>query len=299
MDEKLYPLPIKTLDSLDNETQHQALVSLEEGKVIYLPNYSFSLQLNEQKDLLSEKILDRKHKNISFDYRNQRLGGFHSLKNLDFTPSLQGFMKRYADFAKALIDSLFPHYQEALRWGRTSYRPAEIKGRVSSKRKDDTRLHVDSFPATPVHGQRILRVFTNINPYHEPRVWHLGEPFRAVLLRFGKDIPAYKPLRAKILYWLKATKSLRTAYDHYQLHLHDKMKLSDHYQQTVAKERFDFPAGSTWIVFTDQVSHAALSGQFLLEQTFYLPVEAMAKPSLSPLGEWEAQLKIAHRENSL
>ena len=31
-------------------------------------------------------------------------------------------------------------------------------------RKDDTRLHVDSFPATPSGGRRILRVFSNVNP---------------------------------------------------------------------------------------------------------------------------------------
>ena len=86
---------------------------------------------------------------------------------------------------------------------------------------------------------------------------------------------------------LKSTKTLRSAYDHYQLKLHDAMKLDDAYQQSVSKQPVDFPAQSTWIVFTDQVSHAALSGRFLLEQTFYLPVEAMANPELSPARQWE------------
>ena len=45
----------------------------------------------------------------------------------------------------------------------------------------------------------------------------------------------------------------------------------------------DFPAGSTWIAFTDGVSHAAMAGQYQLEQTFLLPVEAMQKPERSPL----------------
>jgi len=39
----------------------------------------------------------------------------------------------------------------------------------------------------------------------------------------------------------------------------------------------------TWIVFTDRVMHAALAGQFLLEQTFYLPVAAMRDASRAPL----------------
>jgi len=35
--------------------------------------------------------------------------------------------------------------------------------------------------------------------------------------------------------------------------------------------------------FSDRVLHAALSGQYALEQTFYLPVEAMADQRDSPL----------------
>jgi hypothetical protein len=68
------------------------------------------------------------------------------------------------------------------------------------------------------------------------------------------------------------------------------MKLDDKYQEQVSKTRFDFPAQSSWIVFTDQVSHAALSGQYLLEQTFYLPVEHMNEPALSPQHVLEAAL---------
>jgi hypothetical protein len=35
--------------------------------------------------------------------------------------------------------------------------------------------------------------------------------------------------------------------------------------------------------FTDQTMHAAMSGQFCLEQTFHLPVEALSYPERSPL----------------
>lgn len=285
MDEFLYTLDDNNLDSLSIECKELALKSLEEGKVLYFPAYTFAMQPSEKDHLLSDKILDGKHKNVSFDYLRQNLGGFN--QDASLAALLKPFMQRYAEFAKQLIDSVLPQYQDALVWGRTSYRPAEVKGRSSSKRKDDTRLHVDSFPATPVNGQRILRVFCNINPYNEPRVWHLGEPFSDVLNRFAPKIARYSPGRAKLLQLIKATKTLRSPYDHYQLQLHDTMKLSDQYQQSVNKQRFEFPAQSTWIVFTDQVSHAALSGQYLLEQTFYLPVKAMAKPEKSPLKLWE------------
>jgi hypothetical protein len=290
MDELLHTLDHDNLELLSAECKELALNALENGKVIYFPSYSFSMSPDEKNLLLSDKLLDGKHKNISFDYRTKKLGGFRQDNiNASLTAVLHPFMQRYAEYSKHLIDTALPQYQGALLWGRTSYRPAEIKGRASSKRKDDTRLHVDSFPATPVNGQRILRVFCNVNPYNEPRVWHLGEPFPEVLKRFAPDLANYNRTRAKLLHLVKATKTLRSAYDHYQLHLHDSMKLSDPYQQSVQKHRFDFPAQSTWIVFTDQVSHAALSGQYLLEQTFYLPVEAMSEPELSPLKHWERE----------
>lgn len=287
MNESLYSLDISQLDDINAEIKQAALNELETGKVIYCPSYSFILDEHET-SLLSEDVLDKKHKNISFDCKTKRLGGLATDNNSSVSkPTMQQFMHRYADFSQQLIEMLLPQYKTSLRLGRTSYRPAEIKGRQTSKRKDDTRLHVDSFPATPVHGQRILRVFCNINPFGAPREWNLGEPFSQVLARFSPTIPNYNPVKARLLKWVKATKTLRSPYDHYMLNLHDLMKCDDEYQQNVAKQSIAFPPNSTWIVFTDQTSHAALSGQYLLEQTFYLPVQAMSNPALSPLKQWE------------
>ncbi|CEK11267.1 Kdo hydroxylase family protein [Legionella hackeliae] len=294
MDQLLHTLDVDDLDSLTLDAKHQALISLEAGKVLYLPFYSFHLDASEQNQLLSDQILDGKHKNFSFNYQTKNLGGKDSQPhNLTMATLLKVFMQRYAEFTKKLITTILPSYTEEIIWGRTSYSPAEIKGRSSSRRKDDTRLHIDSSSATPVNGKRILRVFTNVNPYGEPRIWHLGEPFINVLARFSASIPPYSYSIAKLLYLIKATKTLRSAYDHYQLNLHDSMKLDDGYQLKVSKERVEFQAQSTWIAFTDHVSHAALSGQFLLEQTFYLPVNAMKNPELSPLKHWEREKNIA------
>ena len=66
------------------------------------------------------------------------------------------------------------------------------------------------------------------------------------------------------------------------LQLHDRMKEDEEFQHTV-QTAVDFPAGSTWLAFTDQVSHAATAGQYQLEQTFRLPVASMMMPERSPL----------------
>lgn len=193
-------------------------------------------------------------------------------------------MHRYAEYAQEMIEKLFPHYQNQLKMGRTSYRPAEIENRQTSVLKDDTRLHVDSFSSSPVHGERILRVFANINPYKKPRVWHVGESFEAVLNQFKSTLTPYSAIKSHLMNIVGLTKSKRSAYDHYMLQLHDHMKLNQKYQNEVDKITIHFPSDSTWIVFTDQVSHAALSGQFLLEQTFYLSVDAMKHQETSPLS---------------
>jgi len=67
------------------------------------------------------------------------------------------------------------------------------------------------------------------------------------------------------------------------LQLHDRMKEDEEFQKTTTQVTFEFPAGSTWLTFTDAVPHAAMAGQYQLEQTFLLPVDAMIDTSRSPL----------------
>ena len=199
-------------------------------------------------------------------------------------------MQRFNQFVTQLIYHLFPRYKDHLLVARTSYRPTEIYGRIApSYKKDDTRLHVDAFPATPVQGRRILRVFSNINPKQQARVWRVGEPFEKVVQRFLPKIN-HPFINGKILQKFKITKGLRTRYDHIMLQLHDRMKADEVYQREVAQVELPLPASSTWIVQTDVVSHAALAGQFVLEQTFYLPIIAMQNQNLSPLRMLEKQV---------
>ncbi len=271
---------------------HQALWSLtersdeyaeklEQGNILFFPNLDFEL-LNEEKIWLDPKCVSDKVKNISFDPNTEKLFGLNA--DISEHSRLKNLLHRYAQTSKNFLLQLFPHYQAGLSMGRTTYRPVEIAGRKApSYRKDDTRLHVDAFPSKPNQGKRILRVFTNINPEAKSRHWHIGEPFPDLIKRFWPVIPPYKPWFAKLLYQLKMTRSLRSEYDHIMLELHNRMKKDLRYQKTVPKIDFHFPVHSSWIVFTDQVSHAALSGQYVLEQTFHLPVESMKNPQASPL----------------
>jgi hypothetical protein len=74
------------------------------------------------------------------------------------------------------------------------------------------------------------------------------------------------------------------------LQLHDRMKADAGFQRDSVQETVEFPAGSTWVAFTDSVSHAAMSGQYQLEQTFLVPVVAMEDERRSPLRILEGMM---------
>ena len=253
--------------------------ALERGQVVFLPRLRFDVMAHER-NIFSPQILSSS-KNASFDPETGRVGG--TTLQGDQRSRLQQLMARFSDSARSLVWLLFPRYREHLRRGRTSFRPAVIAGRQTSWRQDDTRLHIDSFPASPVQGRRILRVFTNVNPEGRVRSWRVGGEFEDVATRFAGALSVPWPATTMALHWFRITKQRRSPYDALMLQLHDRMKEDRIFQESCEQEPFDFPSGSTWIAFTDQVSHAAMSGQYQLEQTFLLPVERMLDERRSPL----------------
>lgn len=169
----------------DRQTAARMIRSLESGKVLYFPHLAFALKETERR-FLSPDRSDGKAKNVSYDPRNGSIQGT-SCKDQDLN-DLAVMISRFATQARALIESLFPHYAPHLEQARTSYRPMPVEQRFTSMRKDDTRLHVDAFASRPNWGKRILRVFTNINPDGQPRVWNLGEPFENFAPRYYQRI---------------------------------------------------------------------------------------------------------------
>ena len=153
-----------------------------------------------------------------------------------------------------------------------------------SWRKDDSRLHVDAFPSRPNHGERILRVFSNVSP-SEPIACGASASrsrrWRSTLL---PRIRRAAPRRGALLSALHVTKGRRSAYDHLMLGLHDRAKADLAYQRDCAQQVVRFAPGTTWLCFSDQVMHAAVSGQYMLEQTIHLPLAALYEPARSPLA---------------
>ena len=53
------------------------------------------------------------------------------------------------------------------------------------------------------------------------------------------------------------------------------------------------PPGSTWVCFSDQTAHAAMSGQYMMEQTLHLPAKYQCNPQASPLAILSGSLGAA------
>jgi hypothetical protein len=254
-------------------------MALEEGAVLFMPHLAFGVGAGEQQ-IFSPSILAAS-KNTSFEPATGHVAG--STLHGPELERLRRLVARFSHQAAQLVDRLLPRYRGQIVRARASFRPAEIAGRETSWRKDDTRLHVDSFPASPVQGRRILRVFSNVNPSGKPRSWRVGSDFEAVATRFAPRLRVPLPGTGMLLRAVRATRARRSRYDSLMLQLHDRMKADVEFQERSEQERFDFPAGSTWLAFTDAVSHAAMAGQYQLEQTFLLPVGAMIDERRSPL----------------
>ena len=264
----------------DATVQAAATEALESGKVLYLPQLRFEVRPDEER-FLSTRWSDGKSKNIYLRGKERRLRGAVG-EERDLS-ELSAMLERFASQAHQVVGALFPNYLAHLEFGNTSFRPFEIEGRASSWRKDDTRLHPDAFPSNPTHGARLLRVFTNINPDGRPRVWRVGEPFGDMAAKIMPRARSQWPGEAAVLHALHVTKRRRSAFDHYMLELHDRVKADLDYQRDAPQQRVEFPPGSTWIVFSDQVLHAVMSGSMMLEQTWMLPVQGLRHPDLAPL----------------
>jgi len=254
---------------------------LEEGAVIRLPRACFELLATERR-FLSQGWSGARSKNISLRPGAANARGAQGAAT-DLA-SLGAMMARYADASEGLVDALFPRHRTGRTRGNTSFRPVAIESAERSWRSDDRRLHVDSFASNPVHGRRILRVFSNVHPGDEPREWLVGEPFADFASRFFPRVKPPLPGAARLLAAFGVTKRPRSAYDHFMLGMHDAAKADTEYQRDAPRQRVDFAPGETWIAFTDQVVHAATRGQFAFEQTFYVNVDRMKDREASPLA---------------
>jgi 3-deoxy-D-manno-octulosonic acid hydroxylase-like protein len=285
-----YGFPGGWTNSSDKDARALALCrQLEAGQILFFPKLPYDFPSDEREFLLSREWNElRLHKNVSYRPAGDVLRGFSG--DHEAETRLHQVLRNYsAHVVEFLRDFLRPY---AGRWTLdfASFRPFEEEGRDLPLHKRNDLLHVDAFPSRPTRGGRILRVFTNLHP-SKVRVWHattdfgwLAEKYAsgAGLQRFAANnnfVSRGVSRWAAALGWKKLS---RTPYDRFMLRFHDYLKENGDFQTTCPKLRIEFPPLATWMVYTDGVAHAAMSGQYAVEQTLLIPPEVLAAPDAAP-----------------
>ena len=262
--------------------------SLESGQILLFPDLPFQLPREDQEFLLAQEWTElRLHKNVSYRPMEDMLKGVSA--NAETTERLRRIFGNYSAAVIDFVGKLLKPYAGKCTIDFSSFRPFAEERRGLPLHKRNDLLHVDAFPSRPTHGGRILRVFTNLNR-KEPRVWHTTEPFETLARRYAEEAGLQRFAEES---WVSRTVQDwgaklgfrgmgRTPYDMFMLGFHDYLKENVDFQKECRKIRLEFPPLATWLVLTDGVAHAVMSGQYALEQTFLVPTEALVLPEQAP-----------------
>jgi len=260
---------------------------LERSEVVVYPTCPFTLPSPEDRAFLFDLRMGfGRHKNISYDPQNHRLGGASRPDSSRLRSILAGF----SHVANEWLSAILPEYGGRCRPDRVSFRPLEEATRNLRLTARNDLLHIDSFPTRPSGGWRLLRLFVNVNPT-EQRVWVTSDSFARLLDKYGPEagLPGSSPpsgWAAHVFDWLPRLfgqrQSARSEYDSFMLRFHHFLKRCDDLQERGQRRVWSFSPGSAWLAMTDSVSHGELRGRFALEYSYFVDPSALLFPELSP-----------------
>ncbi len=276
------------------ENRFKYCEALEDGNILFFSSIPFQFSKGEVDFLLTQRQgTSKARKNIAYKPELDRITN-HNTRDPVAAAKLKEVLRNYSKQVTAFLSLLLAPYANDWRHDYASFRPFQERGRKLRLRARNDLLHIDAFPTRPLHGARILRFFTNISP-NESRHWITSGGFANLAAQYaekisippstGYDLRSRLARKIKQLLRIAGLRvPLRSPYDRFMLNMHHFLKENREFQETCHKDRWDFPPGSCWAVFTDQVSHAALAGQYALEQTFLVSQKALLCPEKSPIS---------------
>jgi hypothetical protein len=262
---------------------------LERGEVLFYPTAPFALpQGDDLEFLLQQELGNLAHKNISYNPANGKVNGF-VYRGAAQIEQLRAIFARFSTAATEWLAGLVPQYSHGWQLDRASFRPQEEATRRLRPTARNDLLHIDAFPGRPSRGNRILRVFTNINP-REPRIWVTSDPFAKLLRRYGEaaGLPGrhgsrwLQQIGRGVLGLFRPNIGRRSEYDLFMLRFHDYLKANEEFQERGPKYLHTFPPGCVWVAMTDTCSHSVLRGRYALEHSYFVSPSVLALPEESP-----------------
>jgi hypothetical protein len=285
---------LEQVRAADSSQKRAWCVQMEAGSILFFPQTPVQLSVGDLQFLLGQQQTDSSlHKNIAYKPAADVLTGLDA-KSGDSAAAarLRGVMRGYSEAVASFLEGFLEPYAGKMRRDYASFRPQEEQNRDLPLRRRNDLMHTDAFPTRPTRGARILRFFNNIHP-ERTREWVVSDAFRELAPRFAPAAIAPRPDTAAGRVFKSLAGSLglgsafpglkRTPYDDFMMRFHNFLKENTEWQRDAAKYPFAFPAGSSWMVFTDTVPHAVMAGQYALEQTFLVERGAEVAPKHAPL----------------
>lgn len=281
-----------TVERLDHLEDRELSDELERGRVVFFPTCPIPLPDEQDLNFLREVLPSHlSHKNPSYHTEVDRVMG---VRGRDVVERTARILREHYRQVRMFLERVLKPFVPGWKLGTSSFRPLEEKGRVIRAHASSELIHVDAKAYGATHGDRILRFFVNVHPTRN-REWVTKGTFPELYRKYGAraGVGGAKSLQEGLLNraYSGALRGLgrlaplidTSPYDRLMHRFHNWMKDTPEFQQDPDGLRpLAFPPRSAWMVFTDMVSHACVTGQHAFIDTFIVPLRNCRLPELSP-----------------
>ncbi len=284
---------------LQNSASGEMGQLLEAGNVIHFPECPITLPSEAELVQIREELPKQlKRKNVSY---HPEAGGIRGMEpGAPLEALALNSLKNQSDQISLFLRTQMPKLFRNATIGTCSFRPIQEQGRNLKPHASNELIHFDAGAYGATNGDRILRFFINYST-DEDRVWATRGAFPELYKQYhseaGLDDVNESSLRKSPIDNLRTgvlqsidklgmpvSRALDSSpYDRAMRKFHNFMKDTPSFQ-TDPEGRIEmrFKPMSAWMVLTDMVSHACLSGQHCINYTALIPLEDCQHPELAP-----------------
>jgi hypothetical protein len=274
--------------------------AMERGEVVFFDQSPVELPGDSDLAFMREGLpRELQVKNISYHPESDSIPRFEAAA--DVRRRMEEILRTHGQRVEAFLRRSCPDFVPGWTLGTTSFRSIEEQGRKLKPRSSNELVHVDAGAYGATNGARILRFFVNIHPTRD-RVWGTKGTFRAIMSRHPELWEAARGGKPRVtidkgpldnLYsgFIGALGKLypllrvidSSPYDRSMRRIHNFMKENKSFRDNPeGYQEIHFPPLSSWMVFTDGISHSVLTGQHALVTTVLIPLANCRNPELSP-----------------
>jgi len=276
--------------------------TLERGEVVYFERCPIELPSEADLNLLRDGLAGSlRAKNVSYHPESDSVPRFEA--DPATRERVEGILREHGRRVAELWQRTVPDFTPGWQLGTTSFRPMEERGRDLKPRSSNELVHIDAGAYGATNGARILRFFVNVHPTRD-RVWGTKGSFQSLMDRHEslwsaaragrRRVPLRKGPLGHLYSGIVSSASAvyplfrvidSSPYDRSMRRIHNYMKENADFRNDTSDYReIHFPPLSAWMVFTDGISHAVLTGQHAFVTTALIPLANCRHFETTPFG---------------